>query len=279
MKATMSRKSRRPELAGTAAGDATGLADPGLVKSVGKAMALLETLYEAGRPMRVIEIAGALNVSASAVSRLVSTLATSGFVDQDEDSRCHLGFGLALLGHATLGRRELDRIALPYIGEVSSRFKEYVSLGRLYRWKVIIMRQQSPQHALDVSLMSTLPVHATAPGKLLAAWQDPNYVREMLRAEGMHAFTAHTFTSIDAFMDELARVREVGHSWEEQELFLGLRHVAAPVRDHEGSVIATISAGGPIDFVDGDELEKLTQAILRCASEISRQLGYRAKPF
>ena len=249
--------------------------DLGLIKSVGKAIAILETLYESGRPLRIIEIANALQMSSSAISRLASTLANGGLVDQDETGRCQLGYGLTLFGHASLGRRELDRIALPYTSELSAQFREYVSIGRLYRWKVILLRGHTMQ---GLNLTSVIPVHATAPGKLLAAWQDPDFVVSMLKRHGMDSYTDKTLTSVDGFMSQLEQIRMVGFSTDDQELISGLRHVAAPIRDHTGAVIASVSAGGSIRLVAGSELDNLTQATIRCASEISRQMGFREKP-
>jgi DNA-binding IclR family transcriptional regulator len=251
--------------------------DLGLIKSVGKALTVLQELYHAGRPLRVIDLANSLQTSPSTISRLVSTLAGAGLVEQEADTgRCYLGFGLALLGNATLGRRELDLIALPVMAELSAEFNEYISLSRLHQWKVIIMRGRTLDTIRrDITMMSVVPVHGSAPGKVLAAWQDPSYVRQMLAQHGMDALTSRTITTIDAFMEELERIRKAGFALDDQELIQGLRHVAAPVYDHRGDVVATISAGGSARRVDGEELEKLTAATIRCAADVSRQLGFR----
>jgi IclR family transcriptional regulator, KDG regulon repressor len=123
--------------------------------------------------------------------------------------------------------------------------------------------------------VSIVPVHGSAPGKALAAWQDGRFVRQMLAEHGMDAFTSRTITSVDAFMEELARVRKAGYALDDEELINGLRHVAAPIYDHRGEVVATISAGGSAQRVKDAQLERLTAATIRCASDVSRQLGFR----
>jgi IclR family transcriptional regulator, KDG regulon repressor len=251
--------------------------DLSLIKSVGKAIAVLQELYEAGRPLRIIDLAELIDTSSSTVSRMVSTLAAAGLVEQEADTgRVYLGIGLALLGNAALGRRELDLIALPAMAELSAEFKEYISLSRLHKWKVIIMRGRTLETLRrDITMMSVVPVHGSAPGKALAAWRDARYVRQMLADHGMEALTSRTITSVDAFMEELARVRKAGYAVDDEELIRGLRHVAAPVYDHRGAVVATISAGGSAHRVKDAQLERLTAATMRCASDISRQLGFR----
>jgi IclR family KDG regulon transcriptional repressor len=239
-----------------------------LIKSVGKAIAVLQELYQGGRPLRIVDLAELLDTSSSTVSRLVSTLAAAGLVEQEPDTgRVYLGLGLALLGNSALGRRELDLIALPAMAELSAEFKEYISLSRLHKWNVIIMRGRT--------MMSVVPVHGSAPGKVLAAWQDARYVRQMLAEHGMDALTSKTITSVDAFMEELARIRKAGFALDDEELIHGLRHVAAPVYDHRGQVVATISAGGSAHRVAGAQLERLTAATIRCATDVSRLLGFR----
>lgn len=251
--------------------------DLSLIKSVGKAIAVLQELYEAGRPLRVVDLADLIDTSSSTVSRMVSTLASAGLVEQEaETGRVYLGLGLALLGNAALGRRELDLIAQPAMAELSAEFKEYISLSRLHKWKVIIMRGRTLQTLRrDISMTSVVPVHGSAPGKILAAWQDTRYVRRMLSEHGMAAFTSKTITSADGFIAELAKVRKAGYALDDEELIQGLRHVAAPVFDHGGRVIAAISAGGSANRVKDAHLERLTAATIRCATEISRQLGFR----
>ena len=76
-----------------------------LIRSVGKAMAILHLIGESPRPLRITDLAKRLQMSSSVVSRLVSTLAEGGLVEQEEDTgRCYLGFGMVLLGDAALGR-------------------------------------------------------------------------------------------------------------------------------------------------------------------------------
>src|SRR6266702_4942801 len=142
--------------------------DESPIKSVRKAMDILDALSDARRPLRVGEIASKLNVSTSAVSRLVATLSKGALVHQDEETgRCYLGLGLTVLGAKVLGRRALDRIAMPIMDEVANRIRGYVGLSRLARGKVVIMRALPPplgQHGIN--LVVAAPVHACAPGKI-----------------------------------------------------------------------------------------------------------------
>jgi len=247
-----------------------------LIRSVGKAMAILHVIGESPRPLRITDLAKRLHMSSSVVSRLVSTLAEGGLVEQEEDTgRCYLGFGLAVLGNAALGRRDLDRLALPIMTEISARFGTYAMLSRLHRGSVVTMLNRATESLQrDVKLNCVMPIHASASGKVLAAWLEPEELDSALQCHPLDSFTPKTITSIEAFMAELEKVREQGFALDDQELMAGRAYVATPIRDHHGHVVAATSAGGLASQFHGEELAALTQALSQCSLEISRQLGY-----
>lgn len=253
--------------------------DGNLIKSVGKALAILEELYASGRALRVGDLAARLDMSPSAVSRLVSTLSTSRLIDQDEESgRCYLGIGLSLFGHAALGRRELDQIALPVLADISRRFPAYASLCRMYRNKVIMIRGRTSETLQrDSSLMCVHPVHACASGKLLLAYLKPSALESALNGHRLDPYTPRTLTTIDALMENLETIRRNGFALDDQELLHDSRHVAVPIRDHAGEVVAALSVGGRTIEVQ-NQFEALTQACVVGSLAISRQLGYRDQP-
>jgi DNA-binding IclR family transcriptional regulator len=250
-----------------------------LIRSVGKAMAILQAIGESPRPLRITDLAKRLHLSSSVVSRLVSTMAEGGLVEQEEDTgRCYLGFGLAILGNAAMGRRDLDRLAAPIMAEISARFATYVMLSRLHRGSVVTMLNRATESLQrDIKMTCVMPVHATASGKVLAAWLDPLELNEVLRVHPLDSFTSKTITTTEQFRQELERVRAQGFAIDEQESVQGRVYVGAPIRDHRGEVVAAISAGGPAIELQGDALEALIRAIVQRALEISRQLGYEER--
>jgi DNA-binding IclR family transcriptional regulator len=250
----------------------------GLIKSVDKTISIIGELHAAHRPLRISELAKSLSLSPSVVSRIVSTLVQSGMVDQDEETgRIQLGLALVILGHAALGRRKLDYIAIPVMARLTEQFKEYVSLSRLVRGRVVMMRG-GPVEAMEreTFLTTVVPIHASAPGKLLAAWESPESVAAIIATHGMDPLTPNTITSAKRFEEELAVVRKAQFAIDNEEIVAGMRHIAAPIFDHQGKLIAALSAGGPVEKVKGEELERLQSALAGAALQISRQMGFPA---
>lgn len=252
----------------------------GAIKSINKAVAILREIHAASRPLRVSELSKLLDLSPSVVSRIVSTLAKGGLLDHDEETnRIQLGLGLAVLGHSALGRRKLDLIAIPVMAKLSEEFKEYISLSRLVEGRVVMVRG-GPVEVMhqDTFLTTVVPVHASAPGKLLAAWLPEDRLAELLEIRGMDGYTPNTITSVRRFKEELKRIRRERFALDDEELVPGYRHVAAPVFDQGGDVVAALSAGGPRAKLTPAEVEKLRRALTNAGTQISRQLGYPTAP-
>jgi DNA-binding IclR family transcriptional regulator len=95
----------------------------------------------------------------------------------------------------------------------------------------------------------------------------------------MDIYTGNTISSIDAFLTQLVEIRKTEVAQDAEELVYGLRGIATPIRDHTGTVIASLSTGGSSDRLRGEKLAAFTQALTAGALDISRQLGYfRASP-
>jgi DNA-binding IclR family transcriptional regulator len=250
--------------------------DESPVKSVRKAIDILDILADARRALRVGEIATKLNMSVSGVSRLIATLAARDLVHQDEESgRCYLGLGLTVLGADALGRRTLDRIAMPIMSEVASRLRGYVSLSRLARGKVVFMRAlPAPVSQHGVNLTVVAPVHACASGKVLCSGFTDAKILELVKNHGMDPVTAHTLTQPAQFVAAVQAGRNDGFAIDDQESAYKHRHVACPIFDHDGNVVAALSGGGTFEDFQWSELPALIQALSNGSLRISRELGF-----
>jgi DNA-binding IclR family transcriptional regulator len=246
------------------------------IKSVRKAMDILDVLSTARRPLRVSDIAARLNMSASAVSRIVTTLSRGALVHQDEETgRCYLGIGLTVLGADALGRRGLDRIALPIMDELAARIRGYVGLSRLTRGKAVIMRSLPPplsQHGVNLTVVA--PFHVCAPGKILASGLSDSELLDLIATYGMDPITTHTITEPVRFVEAAKAARADGFAIDNEESSYQHRYVACPVFDHDENVVAALSAGGMIADFPWRTLPALIQALSHACLRVSRELGY-----
>jgi IclR family acetate operon transcriptional repressor len=77
---------------------------------------------------------------------------------------------------------------------------------------------------------------------------------------------------------ELKLIRQRGYAMDDEEIEEGLRCVGAPVIDHSGRVVAAISIAGPAFRLTEDRIPAVARSVIRAASELSVELGYKETP-
>lgn len=243
---------------------------------VGKAMAVLELFTTSQRQMGVVEIADLLGKPRSTVSRWLSVMEQTGWLDRDgETGPYRLGIRLAALGELARRSTSLQRVAQPFLEELARVTRETATVNTLLGSDVVNAGvAESPRPILQAGGAGIpLPLHATAAGKVLTAWMPKDAVLRLLPPR-MEQFTAKTITNADSFLDELDRVRTQGYAVASGELAEDLLAISAPVRDHSAEVTGAITIGGPISRMEAEGEAELAARVVSAADRVSTALGY-----
>jgi len=247
------------------------------VQSVDRAVTVLEILAREGEA-GVTQIAAELGVHKSTAFRLVSALENRDLVAQDsERGKYRLGLGLVRLAGAATSRLDVVRVGRPICRDLAAEIGETVNLTLLAGHEVLYVDQVAGPSALQPKdwVGQRLPAHATSNGKVLLAHLRPERLDEEL-SRPRERLTEYTITDRRALEDDLRRVRERGYATAIDELEFGLTAIAAPVRDADGQVIATVSGSGPSFRLPADRIPVVAGVVRRAADEISRRLGWNA---
>jgi len=118
------------------------------------------------------------------------------------------------------------------------------------------------------------PLHATGLGKAILAWQ-PKAAVDRVLAQKLARFTRKTIVSAAGLREELARIRDRGYAIDDEEGVRGLRCVAAPILDREGTSVGALSMSAPVTVLAGDAIESNAGQIREAALKVSAQIGYR----
>jgi len=89
------------------------------------------------------------------------------------------------------------------------------------------------------------------------------------------AFTPKTLTTRAALQAELERIRQQGFALDDEEHEEGIHCIGAPVFDHTGAIVATISVSWPGFRYEREEEEAQVDQVLAAAAKISAHLGYQ----
>ncbi|WP_255311154.1 IclR family transcriptional regulator [Streptomyces viridosporus] len=253
----------------------SGKSPASAVQSVDRAVSVLEILARHGEA-GVTEIADALEVHKSTAFRLLGVLENRGLVAQaKERGKYYLGAGVLRLAGAAAVRLDISQEGVPVCRELADELGETVNIAVLDDDAAVNIMQARGTASVSAQnwLGRRTPLHATAGGKVFLAHMPPTS-REDLLAGPLHRFTERTITEASALRGELEPVVPEGYAATLEELEPGLAAVAAPVRSHEGEVIAALSVSGPVYRLTPDRLPELGRRTAAAAAELSRRMGY-----
>jgi DNA-binding IclR family transcriptional regulator len=245
------------------------------VQSVDRAVAILEILARDGEA-GVTEVARELDVHKSTASRLLAALDRRELVAQDTArGKFRLGVGIVRLAGAASQRLDVLQQSRPVCRLLAQEVGETVNLAILSGRDALYLDQVAGPAALSPHNWAgqRIPLHATSDGKVLLAYLPEAQLAGSLTPP-LARFTERTVTDIAEFPVLLAEVRRRGYATAVEELEAGLTAVAAPVRNAEGTVIASISASGPSFRIPAERIAALAGAVSRAAAEASRRLGW-----
>jgi DNA-binding IclR family transcriptional regulator len=161
------------------------------------------------------------------------------------------------------------------IHSLAEATNETVQLAILDHLSVLYIRVRESRQAVRMStgLGSRAPAHCTSVGKALLAFQPAEVVQQVIE-NGLKRYTENTITEAAALLAELATVRQKGYALDDEEIEVGLRCVAAPIRDHTGQVTAAISVAAPVQRMSKKQVQQTIPSVVAAAETISRRLGY-----
>lgn len=209
----------------------------------------------------------------STVYRILQALVEFGFCAVDEDARTfRLGARLLYLSSIVLDTWDLRKIALPFMRELAADVGESVTLSvREDRARVCIEQIEASHEIRDIIRVGArTPLVLGASGKLLLAYAPRDVAVSCFPAEKGAA-------ALDQFLRQLDRIREQGFALSLGERVPGSSSVAAPIFNHVGNCVASLTLSGPAFRFSEQTVKKWIPKLLETTQQISRQLGWYAE--
>jgi DNA-binding IclR family transcriptional regulator len=254
-------------------------AEPGRAarsQSLERGLDVLEAIAAEGGELGVRELARRCALSPTIVQRLVTSLASRGYIEKNDDTgRYRLGHRTLALGvtseaafdYVVAARRELERLAHDH------HLNGFLSVLRGGRAIYLLAVQANGPVAIKVSPGSEMPLHSTGAGKVLLASLSDSEARKVLGPRKLAAITPYTITDPAAIVALLPKVRRQGFALVNEENIPGVLSVGAPIRDRSGAVVAALSVAFPKYLDSGLTLATVEPLVTAAALRISRLLG------
>ena len=247
------------------------------LSSVANSIRLLTSFSGDEDELGITTLAGRLRLAKSTVHRLAATLTSAGFLEQNsETGRYRLGVALFELGALVRRRMDVANEARPKLRELLEKTGETVQLGIVDHFSVLYVYEMESPRAIRMAAAvgGRAPLHCTAVGKVLLAFQPPEYVKDVIQ-QGLTAYTPRTVTRRDALLEMLDEIRLREHAVDDEESESGLRAIAAPVRNHTGSVIAAVGVAAPVQRMSKKMMQTCVPGVIATAGAVSARLGYK----
>jgi IclR family KDG regulon transcriptional repressor len=253
---------------------------PESVAAVLKVFAILQALAEKGE-LGISDLSVRLAMPKATVYRFLQTMKTLGYVRQEPDTeRYGLTMRMFELGAKAPGMPDVVELSKPHMQHLSEATGETVHLGMLIDSEIIYVHKVDSRHMLGMysRIGRRAPLHCTAIGKVLMAWESPEKRERILQGCEFQRFREKTITSREAYAQELQRTLAQGYGQDREEFDDHIRCAAIPIFDRNNQVIAGLSVSFPTFRYDESREPELVASLRAASREISRQLGCTAFP-
>ena len=252
-----------------------------LVPAVDRAARLLRALsaHEGVGPdqpgMSASELSRDLGISKSTISGLLITLERHGLVQRDPlTRRVRLGLALVELAASVSTGVDVRDAAREHLVRLQRQSGETAILHLSSGDDVRIAERAEPDTQLKVvaPLGTRLPRFAGSVAKVVLAALEPAEAEGIVRGDELPAFTPRSIVDPDAYLEQVAQTRRRGFGRENEEYLIGVSAVSAPVINHEGRTIGTISVAC-VKTRARERLNELAEPVMDAAAQTSRRLG------
>jgi IclR family pca regulon transcriptional regulator len=258
----------------TTADEIDALTDPDFMTSFARGLAVIRAFADSRTPQTIAQLSQKTGIPRAAVRRCLHTLRQLGYVDA-ELNNFSLRPKILTLGYSYLSSTPLTLAAQPCLDGISKALGESSSLAVLEEGQVLYVARAATSRVLSVSLSagSRLPAYCTSLGRvLLAQLPEPEIEAYLARTE-LQPRTAHTITDAVRLREVLTQVKRDGYAINNEELELGLRSIAVPVRGASGRVLAALNVGAQAGRVPAERMVQEFLPVLRQgAQELSMLL-------
>ena len=238
-----------------------------------KTLLVLEAAFTHSRFTDIVEATG---LAKATTHRILTTLLERRFVALDKDGSYLPGPKILSLAGRALERIDVSAIAQPYVDALVEKVHCTVHVGVANGDEILyLVRTDSDKpYRMPSRVGHSIPMHSSGIGKaILASYTDDALERFVARA-GLPGRTDRTITTIERLREEITDVRRRGYALDLQENVPGVVCVAAPVRDHTGTVRYGISISSITLEHSEAQIEAMSADAIAAADALSQALGY-----
>jgi len=243
------------------------------IQSLDRGLFILEAVAKSADPVALGRLSDLLGVDRSSAFRLANTLRRRGFLSNPNGRKDYvLGPSLWRISRKHDWRNVLITFCHEHLRKLAFRTGETTHLAmREGRQAFFVDHYHSGSQIIMVSARTGefMPLYCTAHGKALLVDCGIEELKAIFGEGPLEAYTPQTMVSVKQLAKSCIRSREEGFVTDDEEYVEGLRCLAAPVRDQDGAIIASIGISAPISRFPRDREPIAAQQVCQTARELS----------
>lgn len=246
------------------------------VQSLEKGLKVINAFSIEHQQMTLTEVSKKVGLTRANARRMLLTLQYLGYVNCLDDRYFSLSPRVLSLGYSYLSGISYRELAIPYMQDLAKEINESCSMSVLDKNEIVYIARVHTKRIMTISLAvgTRLPVHATSMGKVLLAGMDPIEANKLIGTLDFQKFTEHTLSK-GAFITQLEKVRAQKWAASDEELEIGVRSIAYPIRDKYGYVVAALNISGHASRVSMEDLQgKYLPALISKIEQIEMALNH-----
>lgn len=246
------------------------------VKSLAKALRLLECFTTQEPEWGVTELAEKLNMAKSNVHSVVTTFEQMGYLTQLPNKKYTLGFRMLEYAFAINQNLGYPKAVYDLVLKTANMTDQIVYFGVPYGSKVLYLYVAHPVARMKdfpyrEILGETAPLWGTGIGRAILSHL-PEEEWESRISDELVRFTSNTMTDRWMIYEELRRTRARGYAVDDEEHEIGTRCVGVPVFNSSGQLVAGMSTSGPAEAMTDYKMMECVNILTNAAAQMRERI-------
>ncbi|BCL23964.1 IclR family transcriptional regulator domain-containing protein [Streptomyces tuirus] len=236
-----------------------------------KGLAVIETFGRSRTQLTVSEAAQATGLTRATARRCLLTLTELGYLAHD-GKHFRPTPRMARLGGSYTRTDPLPRLAQPHLVSAREALGESVSLAVLDDGAAVFVARAETERVVSagVQVGTRLAAYSSATGRVLLAALPDAELGAYLAGCRPQARTPKSLVDVEEIRRQVLAVREGAAAVTDEELELGMRSMATPVRDAQGDIRAALSVSA---FTARISMEDMREQFLPVLEDHAERIG------
>ena len=213
-----------------------------LIEGLGKGLRIIETFSDDHPRLTATEAGTLSGMTRTAARRYLVSLVHYGYADTDGKHYWLLP-AILRLGQSYLEAARLPRLVRPFLQRLSMQTGETANLSVLDGHEIVYLERSNSPRVVSIGFHpgARTPAHVVSPGFAILSTLSRPKLDSWIEAHDFSRFTADTITDVVAFRETVVTTGQLGYSFVNQYIDIGLGGIAAALFDRHGQCVGAIS--------------------------------------